>query len=90
MAGNSAHVILGRALVVMILSWMAGRLLGALAQHYVHQTIEQYKLAHPILQDEPEAVLGEDEEEEITEAVPERFGREFAGGLPGSGSGQSI
>lgn len=69
----------------MILSWFIGRLLGALAQHYVYQTIEQYKLAHPILADEVEASEVKDEEEEIIDVYPEDFSGELAGGLPGSG-----
>jgi hypothetical protein len=47
-AGNSALVILGRALIVMLLAWAAGRLIGALAMYHVQLTIEKYKTEHPI------------------------------------------
>ena len=92
-AGNAAHVILGRALVVMILSWLIGRLIGALAQHFVQQSIEQYKLANPIVDDEAElsaSLVNNEEEEEVIDATPETFSGELVGGLPGSGSGQSV
>jgi len=75
-----------------MLSWLVGRLVGALAQHYVQQTIEQYKLAHPIVADKAEksALDVGDEEEEIINAIPETFSGELVRGLPGSGSGQSV
>jgi hypothetical protein len=65
--GHSAVVILSRAMVVMLLSWVAGRLIGGLAQHQVEQAINQYKEAHPIPEVFDESAL---EDEEVIEAVP--------------------
>jgi len=86
--GHSAAVILGRAIVVMLLSWVAGRLLGALAQHCVEQTIRQYKEANPI----PEVYVpaGEAGDEEVVDAIPisemDQFvdDRDSRGAMPGS------
>lgn len=52
----------------MLLSWVAGRLLGALAQHCVEQHIRQYKEEHPI--PEVYAPSDEDGDQEVVDAIP--------------------
>ncbi len=50
-ADLSADAILWRAMVVMVICWPVGRLLGALAQHAVEENINEYKRSHPIPRD---------------------------------------
>lgn len=48
----------------MLLGWLAGRLIGMLAQYCVQQVIDDYKAAHPI--PDAGASLSADEVEETT------------------------
>lgn len=47
-AGNSATTVLGRALIIMILCWLIGRVIGAVAEQVVDRHIERYKQEHPV------------------------------------------
>lgn len=64
LAGNDPLVILVRAMVVMVLAWIVGRLVGALAMHFVVQSIDAYKEAHPIPTETDEQA-----DEEVIEAT---------------------
>ena len=48
-AGNSAGTILFRAMVVMIVCWMAGRVVGGFAQKFTEKQIEEYRAKNPIV-----------------------------------------
>lgn len=52
-AGNTAGTILFRAIVVMIVCWMVGRLIGGFAQKLTEQQIEEYRTRNPIVSAEP-------------------------------------
>lgn len=47
-ADNPAATVIWRATVVMIVAWMAGNIVGAVAQRVVNRNIEAYKAAHPL------------------------------------------
>ncbi len=51
-AGNTAETIIVRAMVLMIVAWCVGRIVGAIAQRTVDEHIEQYKQQHPIETDD--------------------------------------
>ena len=55
LAGNTAWTILWRALMALVACYIAGRILGALAQRAVREHIEQYKQRHPISASQPGA-----------------------------------
>lgn len=52
--GNQASTIVWRATVVMVLGWVVGRAIGAIAQHTVDDHIEAYRKQNPV--PEPGAV----------------------------------
>lgn len=53
--GNQATTILWRATVIMLLGWIVGRAIGAIAQSTVDDHIDQYKQQNPIPgQDSPQ------------------------------------
>lgn len=56
-AGNPAGTILWRALVAMLVCWVAGALVGYLAQRAVQVQVESYKTRNPIPPDEGEEVI---------------------------------
>lgn len=55
LAGNPALIILWRALMALVACYVAGRILGALAQRAVREHIEQYKQRYPISAAQPAA-----------------------------------
>lgn len=71
-AGNSAAVILMRALLVMLVAWVVGRIIGGIAQQHVQATITAYKDAHPIPREvsEVEVELLDGDDEEVIDAIP--------------------
>lgn len=60
-AGLSTSTILSRAIVVMMVCWPVGRLLGHFAQRAVEENVAQYKKAHPIPRDFAAAGAGDGE-----------------------------
>jgi hypothetical protein len=51
-AGNELSTIVWRAIIVMLVSWPIGRIIGAVAWRATQENIEAYKLAHPIPSDD--------------------------------------
>lgn len=47
-AGNSTQTILLRATLVMLVCWVIGRAVGAVAQWAIFDHIKRYKQQHPI------------------------------------------
>ena len=47
-AGNSPSTIIIRATAVMLVSWIIGRIIGAIAQQAVDDHITRFKKKHPI------------------------------------------
>lgn len=58
-AHNSASVILSRAIGIMLVCYVIGRILGGIAQQVIEQEIVAYRKAHPIPSDEIEADAAE-------------------------------
>lgn len=52
--GNTASTILWRAIAVMVLGWLVGLAIGAIAQRTVEDYLKAYKEQHPIPGDTPE------------------------------------
>lgn len=46
--GNQTSTILWRATVIMLLGWLVGRAIGAIAQSTVDDHVNQYKQQNPI------------------------------------------
>ena len=46
--GNSSTTILVRAVIVMVLAWVVGRVIGGIAQKTIEDHLETYKRNHPI------------------------------------------
>ena len=46
--GNSSTTILTRAVVVMVLAWFVGRVIGGIAQKTIEDHLNSYKRNHPI------------------------------------------
>ena len=49
---NPATTIISRALIAMVLCYIAGAAIGAVAQRALEEHVDQYKRAHPIDHDE--------------------------------------
>ncbi len=74
-AGLATDDILLRAIMVMIICWPVGRLLGWMAQRAVEENIAQYKRAHPIPDDaarEPAAGYSLHDDVQTSEAAEDR------------------
>ncbi len=54
-AGNSATTVIVRSTVVMLVCWVIGFFVGAVAQHIVQDHIDRYKSDHPITSDDQSA-----------------------------------
>ena len=50
-AGNSTQTILLRAIGVMLVCWVIGRAVGAVAQWAILDHIDRYKQQHPVPED---------------------------------------
>jgi len=50
--GNEMSTVLLRAMLVMLICYAVGWVVGAIAQRTIHEHIEQYKQDNPIPQDE--------------------------------------
>ena len=61
-AGNPASTVMWRALIVMLVCYPVGRIVGAIAHKAVQDYIDQYKKQHPIPTDAPKP--GEEPDEE--------------------------
>lgn len=48
LAGNTPSTIIGRAMLVMMVCWMLGMVLGGIAQKTVDAHIKAFKEAHPL------------------------------------------
>lgn len=66
-SGNSAGVLIWRATLVMVVCWIVGRVVGAVAQRVVDEHIESYKREHPIPGDEAEGAMAGADETSIDE-----------------------
>jgi hypothetical protein len=60
-AQNPAGTIIWRAILVMVVSWVIGQSIGAVAQRTVETEIEQYKQARPLPPLSPHDVVVEDD-----------------------------
>ncbi|MHC4995772.1 MAG: hypothetical protein ACYTGQ_12040 [Planctomycetota bacterium] len=47
-AGNPPLTIVWRALLMMLVTWVIGSVIGAMAQHVVTENIASYKIEHPL------------------------------------------
>jgi len=52
--GNSLQTVVERAIVVMVVCWVIGGIVGSVLQRIVAEHIEKYKRDHPIEDDYPQ------------------------------------
>jgi len=69
-AGNPAATIIERAMLIMIVSWFAGYIVGTVALRAVNEKISAYRNAHPIPSDgDGVDGVGEDGSESLQDAA---------------------
>jgi hypothetical protein len=59
-SGNSTGTVLFRAMMVMLVGYALGRLVGLVAQRTIDESIAHYRAAHPIPDETVEAASPED------------------------------